>query len=356
VDTAEWLPPYAGPLPGGMHGAPAIIVDGQLVVAEGGSLGMRRIASLAATYPVGMAGSDDRWLVLLRCLDTGGRERAGGRLRSLLELGAGSLSIAPAAEVLVPQSEVAAEHWLSFEDSVGIQSAGQTPTLAVAAGGYTARLRVPPGSLALAGGAEESEPVPPAAGAEVSIRFPSTRGGPPPQLVVVTPAGRGYRAAWRVGRVVGAPPPLSASVSAAFLAGEAQVRGSTAHGALVSVDGRSVPIGAEGAFSTRVEAGLWPRSVSVSASDVLGQTSTTTLTAVGYLDYPRLPWLPIVTLSLLALAALGAWRQRPGATGPGGDALVEVEPMTAASALMDGRLPDVLQPPDAEGPNGRPRG
>ena len=356
ANAAGWLPPYAGTLPGGMHGSPAIIVDGQLVAAEGGSLGMRRIASLAATYPVGMAGSDDRWLVLLRCLDTGGRERAGGRLRSLLELGAGSLSIAPAVDVFAPQSEVAAEHWLSFEDSVGIQSAGQTPTLAVAAGGYTARLRVPPGSLALAGGAEESEAVPLVAGAEVSIRFPSTRGGPPPQLVVVTPAGRGYRAAWRVGRVVGAPPPLSASVSAAFLAGEAEVRGSTARGALVSVDGRAVSIGAEGAFSTRVEAGLWPRSVSVSASDVLGQTSTATLAVVGYLDYPRLPWLPIVTLSLLALAGLAAWRQRPGATGLRTDALVEVEPMTAASALMDGRLPDALQPRDAQRPNGRPPG
>ncbi len=140
-----------------MHGSPAIIVDGQLVLAEGSRLAIRRIANLAATYPVGMGGNDERSLVLLRGGETGGRERAGGRLRSLLELGAGSLSVAPAAEVFAPQSEVAAEQWLSFEDSVGIQSSGRTPTLAVAAGGYTARLRVPPGSLVLVRGAEESE-------------------------------------------------------------------------------------------------------------------------------------------------------------------------------------------------------
>jgi hypothetical protein len=300
-----------------------------------------------------MAGSGERSLVLLRAGETGGRERAGGRLRSLLELGAGSLSIAPAAEVFAPQSEVAAEQWLSFEDSVGIQSAGQTPTLAVAAGGYIARIRVPPGSLVLVRGAEESDALPPVSTADLSIRFPSTRGGPPPQLTVVTPAGRGYRAAWRVGRVVGAPPGLSVSVSAGFLSGEAQVRGTTAHGALVSVDGRSVPIGADGAFSTRVEAGLWPRSVSVSASDVLGQTSTTTLTVVGYLDYPRLPWLPMVSLSLLGLAGFVAWRQRPGISTLRADALVEVEPGAAASALISGRLPDTLQPRDAQKPSGR---
>ena len=205
----------------------------------------------------------------------------------------------------------------------------------MAAGGYTARLRVPPGSLVLVRGAEESDPLPPVSGADLSIRFPSTRGGPPPQLTVVTPAGRGYRAAWRVGRVVGAPPGLSVSVSAGFLAGVAQVRGSTAHGACVSVDGRSVPTGAEGAFSTRVEAGLWPRSVSVTASDVLGQTSTTTLTVVGYLDYPGLPWLPMVSLSLLGLAGFAAWRQRPGMTTLRADALVEVEPGAAASALTN---------------------
>lgn len=353
ADAAEWLPPYAGPLSGGMHGSSAIIVDGQLVLAEGGGLGIRPIASLAATYPVGTAGSDDRWLVLLRAGETGGRERAGGALRSLLELGAGPLSIAPAAEVFAPQSDVTVEQWLSFEDSVGIQSAGQTPTLAVATGGYAARLRVPSGSLVLVRGAGESGALPPAAGAEVSVRFPSTRGGPTPQLTVVTPAGRGYRAAWRVGRVVGAPPALSASVSAAFLAGEAQVRGSTVHGALVSVDGRSVPTGVEGAFSTRVEAGLWPRNVSVIASDVLGQTSAVTLSVVGYLDYPSLPWLPMVSLSLLALAASAAWRQRPGISTLRADGLVEVEPGAAAAALMGGRLPDTSLPRDAHKPGGR---
>ena len=355
-DALEWLPPYAGPLPGGMEGSPAVIVDGQLLVANGSQLATRRIANLAATYPIGLAGRAGRWLVLLHCLDTGGRERAGGRLRSLLELGAGSLSIAPTAEVLAPQPTVAEGQWLSFEDSVGIPSAGQTPTLAVAAGGYAARLHVPPGSLVLAGGTEESEAVRRAPSDELMVRFPSTRGGPPPQLVVVTPTGRGYRAAWRVGRVVGAPPSLSASGSAAFLVGEAHVRGSTARGAVLSVDGRSVPIGADGGFSARVQAGLWPRSVSVRASDILGQTSTTTLTVVGYLDYPSLPWLPIVSVTLLALAGLAAWRQRPGTTGLRADALVEVEPMAAASALKDGRLPDALQPRDSQRPNGRPRG
>lgn len=355
-DALEWLPPYAGPLPGGMEGSPAIIVDGQLLVADEGELSTRRIANLAATYPIGLAGRAGGWLVLLRCLDTGGRERAGGRLRSLLELGAGSLSIAPTAEVLAPQPAVAEGQWLSFEDSVGIASAGQTRTLAVANGGYAARLHVPPGSLVLARGAEASEAVRRAAPSdEVSVRFPSTRGGPPPQLTVVTPVGRAYQAAWRVGRVVGAPPSLSASGSAAFLVGEAHVRGSTARGVLLSVDGRSVPIGADGGFSARVQAGLWPRSVSVRASDILGQTSTTTLTIVGYLDYPSLPWLPIVSLSLLALAGLAGWRQRPGPTGLRADALVEVEP-AAASALMDGRLPDALQPRDSRRPNGRPPG
>jgi hypothetical protein len=356
AEAVDWLPPYAGPLPGGVHDGPAIVVDGQLLAAERGTLGIRPVANLAATYPVGLAGRDGRWLVLLRDPETGGRERAGGRLWSLLELGAASLSIVPAAEVLAPQPAVPEEQWLRFEDSVGIPSAGQTPTRAVAAGGYAARLDVPRGSLVLAGGAEEGEAVSTATGDDLRIRFPSTRGGPPPQLVVVTPAGRSYRAAWRVGRVVGAAPSLSASGSAAFLIGEAHVRGSTARGALLSVDGRPVPIGADGAFSARVRAGLWPRSVSVIASDVLGQTRTTTLTVVGYLDYPRLPWLPIVTLSLLALAGLAAWRQRPGGTSLRADALVEVEPMAAASALMDGRLPDGLQPRDSGRPDDRSEG
>jgi hypothetical protein len=350
-------PEYAGPLPGGLRdGRPAIVADGQLLTADGGALSAQPIASLAATYPIGLAGRDARWLALLRAREIGGRERAGGRLRSLLELGAGPLSIAPAGDVLAPQPSVAAEQWLTFEDSAAISSAGETPILAVPASGYTARLRLPPGSLVFARGVDETEAIPTELSGDLTIRFPSARDGPPPLLTVVTPTGRGYQAAWRVGRVIGAAPALSAAGSAALLVGEAHIRGTTAPGALLSVDGREVPVRSDGAFSSRVEAGLWPRSVSIIASDLLGQTSTMTLSVVGYLDYPKLPWLPIATLSLLSLAALAGWRQRPGASTLRADALVEVEATAAATALMDGRLPDALKGREHAPPDGRSAG
>jgi hypothetical protein len=346
-----WLAEYAGPLAGGVQSRPSIIVDGQLLAAGGTGLAMRPIASLAATYPIGLAGRNGDWLLLLRAWETAGRERTGGRLRSLLELGAGSLSIAPAAEVLGPQPSVAAGEWLTFEDSAAIPSAGETLTLAVAAGGYAARLRVPPGSLLFPRGADEREALQADASGDLTLRFPASRGGPPPQLAVVTPAGRSYQARWRIGRVIGAAPPINAQGSTAFLVGGAHIRGTSAPGVLLSVDGRRVPVGADGSFSSLVDAGLWPKSVAVSATDPLGQRSRLTVTVVGYLDYLKLPWLPIVTLSLLAMAALAAWRQGPTSTLRG-DALVEVEAVAADSVLMDGRLPDASRPRDHGPPGG----
>lgn len=350
-----WLPRFAGLLPGGVRGGnPAMIVDGQLVSVDGATLAARRIASLPATYPVGLAGRDRSWLVLLRARETAGRERAGGRLRSLLELGAGSLSIAPAANVLAPQPAVADEEWITFEDSAVTSSGGNLPTLAVASTGYAARLRVPPGSLVLARGAEDAEQPLTELSGDLSVRFPAARAGPPPLLAVVTPAGRGYEAAWRVGRIIVSAPPLSAVGATVLLHAESHIRGMSAPGVLLAVDGHVVAVQPDGGFESRIQADLWPRSVTVTATDPLGRTTSVTLNVVGYLDYLRLPWLPIVTLSLLALAACAGWRQRPGSSLLRADTLVEVEAAAARSALLDGRLPEPLVEPD-RGAQGRRR-
>ncbi len=338
----SWVPRYAGPLPGGTADGPAIVADGQLLTAGWAAVAVRPIASLSATYPVGLAGRDRSWLVLLRARDTTGRERAGGRLRSLLELGAGTLSVAPAADVLAPQPAVAAEEWVTFQDSAVTSSGGSLPTFAVASTGYAARVRVPPGSLVLAQGAEDSEEILTESAGELSLRFSAARAGRAPRLAVITPSGRGYEVAWRVGRIIVSAPSLSAAGSTTFLRGESHVRGVSAPGVMLAVDGHAVAVQPDGGFESRIQADLWPRSVTVTATDPLGRTTSVTLNVVGYLDYLRLPWLPIVTLSLLALAAFAGWRQRPGSSLLRADTLIEVEASAARRALVDGRLPEHL--------------
>ena len=201
----------------------------------------------------------------------------------------------------------------------------------------------PAGALVYSRGAVDHETIPTEGSGDLTVRFPAAQDGPPPRLAVVTPAGRGYEAAWSVGRVIGAAPPVRAAGSSAFLAGAAMIRGTSAPDALLSVDGREVRVGSDGAFSTRVDAGLWPRSVSVSCVDPWADQQRDAERGGLF----RLPEAALAS-DREPLRCLRWPRSRAGVSGRA-PAWCAPTPWSrwsrrrAATALMDGRLPDTLQ-------------
>jgi hypothetical protein len=103
------------------------------------------------------------------------------------------------------------------------------------------------------------------------------------------------------------------------------------------VDGQAVLVGADGAFSTPVDAGLWPSTVLVSAIDPLGNEVVERVEVVGVFDYRGLPWAAIVTAATVSVGAVLFVRipRRRAATGlveQAGDGLLEeLDPIDGTS-------------------------
>lgn len=173
--------------------------------------------------------------------------------------------------------------------------------IAVGADGFTAEVAAPPGSRVLVsdGAAVARLPiVVPDSGvvelhlgglAEDAAAMARQRA----RVVVTTPAGHAYLAAWDVIARSG-PPPIEVGVATPFGSPAVEIDGSTLAHATVRVDGRPVAVDPGGAFATRVDLPPWPTEVVIEVDDAFGNVARTTVTGVGWFDYRGLPWVPIL--------------------------------------------------------------
>lgn len=333
------ISPYIGPLPGGgPNGAEAVLFAGRFLPAPGIEtplpfMGAAVSATLAGAEPVGLVAGRD-WLAILHSPHGVSRiSPTGGRFDPPLAHADAWLSIAPMDAVMTPEGD----DGLLEPELSGAITTGPRGSLATGTVGFVAEVVAPTGSRVLATDVELSvvgapREVPPAGRLSVPVVPPAVVTPNPTYrtaLIVVTPGGHGYVAAWNV-RVLTEPPPLDASVATQLGSSEVLVRGETASYASVQVDGRPTALSEEGEFSVRVPLPPWPTDVEVVATDFLGNSARTVVSGVGIFDYRGLPWIPIVALLLAVAGVLLYLRQPRPAADPrprdGDGVLEEMEP------------------------------
>ena len=311
------ISPYVGPLPGGgPNGAEAVLFGGRLLPGIETPLpfmGAAVSATLAGAEPVGLVAGRD-WLAILHSPHGTSRiSPTGGRFDAPLAHADAWLSIAPMDAVMTPEDD---DGLLEPEVS-GAITTGPPGTLATGPFGFVADVIAPAGSRVLGTDLDPSvvdapRQVPAAGRLPVAVVPPAVV-APNPRyrtaLIVVTPAGHGYVAAWDV-QVLTEPPPLEASVFTRFGSSEVVVRGDTASYASVQVDGRAVTLAEDGAFAAWVPLPPWPTDVEVVATDFVGNTARTVVSGVGIFDYRALPWIPIVAV-LVAAAGVALYLRQP---------------------------------------------
>lgn len=340
--TLSGLPiaPYVGPLPGGgPDGGEAVLYAGRFLPSPGIEtplpfMGAAVSATLAGAEPVGLVAARD-WLAILHSPYAGVRiSPTGGRFVPLGSHPSAWLSIAPLGAVMSPESD----DGLLEPPVLGAIATGARGTLATGPAGFVADVTAPSGSRVLAANLDPGSvlgaprEVPPSGRLSVTV-VPPTFDTPNPRyrtaVMVLTPAGHGYVAAWSV-QVLTEPPRLEASVTTQLGSSEVIVRGETATYASVQVNGRAASLSDDGEFAAVVALPPWPTDVEIVAMDFLGNTARTVVSGVGIFDYRGLPWIPIVALLLAVSGVLLYLRQpRPG-TDPrprdGDGVLEELEP------------------------------
>jgi hypothetical protein len=230
----------------------------------------------------------------------------GGRLDQPVELPDAALTVAALEQALSPEA-----HDAVFDPPItGAVSLGARNTIGVGSDGFVVSVEAPAGSRVYVTGLDPSVAARvvtvPASGrvdvrmAEPEVALPGTRYRA--SLGVTTPAGHSYLASWDV-RVLDAPA-LDVRVVTPLGSGDVEVTGRSAPFASVSVDGAPVPLDPDGRFAVRRAVPPWPTELAVTATDPLGSTTMTTVTAVGWFDYRALPWIWIVAAGV---AIAGTW-------------------------------------------------
>ena len=298
--------PYVGPLPGGgPEGEPAVIYGGRLLssvepISPEPFTGVR-FATLAGSQPIGLVGVDRSQLALLHGARGPIVDPHGGRLEAPVLYMPAAVSIAPFELALDPELEDAA-----LEPPVdGAILLGPRHSIAIGPGGFTATVAAPPGSRVYVASEDPSVvetsvavpetgrlevPIPPSGVTIPRARYRASLG-------LTTPAGHSYLATWEV-RVLDGPPPLEVSLSTPIGSGEVEVVGRTAPYASVTVGGRPVTVGPDGAFAVTRALPPWPTDIVVAAADPFGNVAEQSVTGVGWFDYRALPWIPIVAVGV----------------------------------------------------------
>lgn len=328
------LAPFVGWLPGGgPDGAPRLLAAGNLLPSLDGR-DVVGAPAFAGTWPLGLLGPDRAWLATMTApLPLAPPDPRGGRLDPpVLQPGSG-VAIAPAATL--ERRELDDGHLEPATDGAHPLDSG---TLAVGADGLTARIEAPAGSRATVAAADPSTialirvvgaagrldvPLPPPAATTPNPAYRAV-------LTITTPSGAAYTASWSI-RVLTEPPGVEASASTPFGSPNVVIAGRTQPFATVRVGDRTLQPGSDGRFEARIAAPPWPTPITVSATDPVGNQSTTTLTGVGFLDYRGLPWVAIAIALVGAAAVVLFLRIPPGPRRPprrrdDDAALEEVEP------------------------------
>jgi hypothetical protein len=109
------------------------------------------------------------------------------------------------------------------------------------------------------------------------------------EILLVAPTGQVSIEEWQVD-ILREAPEVTAEARVEAFALEATVRGTATPGANVVVDGSPIDVDEDGRFAVTVDAPLWPRQIVVTATDPVGNASTTRLEVVGFVDYRGWPW------------------------------------------------------------------
>lgn len=307
--------PYVGVLPAGNpRDAPASAVmhAGRLVLpsADGDRSPPTLMATLAGAEPIGLVG--DGTVLALHHAPFGPSSPGPG----------GGPLLVPTPVPLAWTSVVPFELVRTGEEDDGALDAAIGGALLLDAGndigvgpdGFTAEVSAPPGSRVLVsdGATLGRAPVVVPAGGSVELRLGGGTEDGRTRLVVTTPAGHAYIAAWDV-TVRAGPPPIEVEVATPFGSPEVAIDGHTVAHATVRVNGRTVAVDQSGAFATRVELPPWPTEVVIEVDDALGNLARTTVTGIGWFDYRGLPWVAIV-VALVGIVAVVLVQRVPRVT------------------------------------------
>ena len=296
--------PYVGLLPGGTGG---VIHAGRLVAptAVGDPSTPTPIATLAGAQPIGFVGDGTVLAVHHDPLGPMAPGPGGGPLTVPAALPLAWTSIVPFDLVRTPEEDVGALD-ADIRGAVRLDAGND---VAVGSDGLTAAVSAPPGSRVLVSDGSSVSRLPvvvPEGGlAEIRLGAAEVEGGTThrrARLVVTTPAGHAYLAAWDILTLSG-PPPIEVEVATPIGSSMVEVRGVTLGHATVRVDGRAVGINPAGQFATAVDLPPWPTDVVIEVDDSLGNVARTTITGIGWFDYRGLPWVPIVA-AVVGIAAL----------------------------------------------------
>lgn len=296
--------PYVGLLPGGDGG---VVHAGRLVTptAVGDPSTPRPIATLAGAEPIGFVGDETLLAIHHAPLGPAAPGPVGGPLTVPVVLPLAWTSIVPFDLVRSPEADAGALD-ASLRGAIRLDDGDD---VAVGRNGLTAEVAAAPGSRVLVSdGASVSRlpvVVPDGGSVEIPLGVAAADAGTTrrrARVVVTTPAGHAYLAAWDILTLAG-PPPIEAEATTPFGSSAVQVAGVTLSHAAVRVGGRTVEVGPAGRFVTRVELPPWPTDVVIEVDDTLGNVARTTVTGVGWFDYRGLPWVPLVA-GVVGVAAL----------------------------------------------------
>lgn len=295
--------PYVGPLPGSGGG---VIHAGRLIVPTGAGIRLTPVpmATLAGAEPIGFVGDATILAVHHAPLGPSAPGPGGGRLTVPAALPLAWTSIVPFDLVRAPEADVGALD-AAIRGAVRLDAEND---VAVGRDGLIAEVSAPPGSRVLVsdGASVSGLPVVVPEGGLVEVRLGAAVDDESTmrraRLVVTTPAGHAYRAAWDILTLSG-PPPIEAEVTTLVGSSMVEVRGVTLRHATVRVHGRAVGISPAGRFTTRVEVPPWPTDIVIEVDDSLGNVARITVSGVGWFDYRGLPWVPMVA-AIVGIAAL----------------------------------------------------